>query len=145
MCPTIKNSTINAATANQLINDVCAYAQQKGWLIGVAVVDPSGDLIAALKMDGTIAEGLSFAVDKAYTAARLKRTTEDLWQAAEDKPFLQAGLSNRQRLLVFPGGLPIYAGQEMIGAIGISGAKSHEDIETAIYVLNQAGFNYQAS
>ena len=139
MSESIETASIRAALAGEIVTMVCREADAKGWRVSAAVVDPNGEPVALLRCDGVIPEGTGFALDKAYTAARMQRTTADLWQACEENAFLRAGLGNRNRLLVFPGGMPIYAGGQLIGALGVSGARSHEDIELAESVLAHFG------
>ena len=49
----------------------------------VAVVDPNGDLVYFYKMDNTQLGSIDIAINKARTAARLRRPTEDLWKAVQ--------------------------------------------------------------
>ena len=75
-------------------------------------------------MDGTQIGSLAVAQEKAMAAVRFKRPTK----AQED-----ALVSGRQAVLKLPGfmpvegGVPLMAGTELIGAIGVSGVLSSQD------------------
>src|SRR4051812_15179997 len=47
------------------------YARANGWTVSVAVVDATGALVAAGRMDGSSPPILDFATDKAFTAATM--------------------------------------------------------------------------
>jgi len=44
---------------------------------------------------------------------------------------LQAGIVERPRVVTFGGGLPIFEGDDLIGAVGVSGGSEEEDIACA--------------
>jgi glc operon protein GlcG len=92
------------------------------------VVDPAGELIAFLRMDGAPYSSVDIARGKARTAARFRRPTRGLDSA------LTAG---RFAILAFEGvtpvegGVPIVLNGETVGAVGVSGATSAQDAQVA--------------
>ena len=52
---------------------------------------------------------------------------------------LEQGFSNRNRLIPFGGGLPIFENGVKVGAIGVSGGTEEEDIICAKYAINKIG------
>jgi uncharacterized protein GlcG (DUF336 family) len=54
------------------------------------------------------------------------------------------GLSTRERLLTWGGGLPILHDGACVGGIGVSGAQDFEDIACARVALAEAGFQSDA-
>jgi glc operon protein GlcG len=96
----------------------------------VAVVDDGGHLIALERLDGTFAAGATISVGKARTAALFKRPT----RAFED--IIKNGRTAMVALPDFTplqGGVPIMAGEQVIGGIGVSGAASAaQDEEIAL-------------
>ena len=111
-------------------------------MVCAAVCDPGGHLVAFHRMDGVNVPPIEFAIDKAFTAATMRRATAALFARAEAKPPLRLGLTNRKRLLVFPGGLPILHAGQVIGGLGVSGAADNEDVacaEAALARLASAG------
>ena len=99
---------ISSKTAAQLTTESVAYARSKGWDIAAAVVDPRGALVAFLRTDDVVVPAIDFAVDKAYTAATLRKSTEAFFERADGSPSLRLGLANRPRLMVWSGGLPLF-------------------------------------
>ena len=96
----------------------------------VAVVDSHGELIALLRTDGCPLPSISNAVHKAFTAAREgvdsgERRRED---HAGLVPITNFG---DLRYTGWGGGVPIIAGDEVVGAVGVSGLPEAEDIELA--------------
>ena len=68
-------------------------------------------------------------------------TTEAFYKRAQSKPALAMGLTNRPRVLVFPGGLPIKLNGELLGGLGVSGAQDEEDVLIAQNAIKEIGFD----
>jgi uncharacterized protein GlcG (DUF336 family) len=51
------------------------------------------------------------------------------------RPALTAGLSNRSRVMAWPGGLPIEIDGTVVGGIGVSGAADEEDERCATIAI----------
>ena len=135
MTVSYQSKAITADAALTLVTAAVAHAKSRGWEVCAAVCDPAGHLVAVLRTDRVVVPAIEFAIDKAYTAATLRTTTLAFHERAESKPPLKQGLTNRPRILVFPGGLPITDGEEVIGGIGVSGAADMEDVECAEMAL----------
>jgi uncharacterized protein GlcG (DUF336 family) len=54
-------------------------------------------------------------------------------------PHLEHGFSNRERLIPFGGGMPIFENGIKIGAIGVSGGTEEEDIICSQYAIKKIG------
>lgn len=119
------------AAAQDAVAAALGHALSKGWRVAAAVCDPAGGLVAFGRLDGTPQPIGDFAIDKAYTAGTLGRATRAFGERMVSNPMLAAGLGNRARLLVWPGGLPIEIDGSLVGGIGVSGAADHEDEECA--------------
>ncbi|MBV8841286.1 MAG: heme-binding protein [Bryobacterales bacterium] len=123
---TKKALTLEAA--KQIAASAEAEAKKNNWTMVISVVDDGGHLLYLERMDGTQIGSVEVAQEKAATAVRFKRPTK----ALEDTV---AG--GRQVMLRLPGatpiegGLPIMAGNELIGAIGVSGGTSPQDGQVA--------------
>jgi uncharacterized protein GlcG (DUF336 family) len=115
-CLTLDGAKAIAAAAE-------AFALGRGWTIAVAVVDAAGGLILFHSLDETQPASQELAVAKARTAARFKRSTKMLEDgiAGGRTALLSTGA------LALEGGLPIVAGDRIIGAVGVSGMTSAED------------------
>ena len=93
--------------------------------MNIAVVDPNGDLINFLRMDGAQVASVNISQGKARTAARYRRPTQLFYNAYETgHPYV----STLDRTLVAsPGGFPLVEGGKLIGAIGCSGGTGDQD------------------
>jgi glc operon protein GlcG len=120
--------TIAAEGAQRAIAAALAEARAQGWNVSVAVVDPSGELLAFIRMDNAPYSSVDIASGKARTAARFRRPTKSLDSA------LTAG---RMAILGFKGmtpvegAVPVIIAGQTVGAVGVSGATSAQDAQVA--------------
>ena len=133
-------SSVASEAAQQIAADAVAHARMNGWEVAACVTDAAGNILTLIRMDGAAPPIAEFAQDKAYTAATMKKSTLGFADRMTSSPSLLAGLSTRPRLLAWGGGLPILKDGEIVGGIGVSGAKDEEDIECATAALEKAGF-----
>ena len=136
-----KQSQINKIAAMSLVNNAIKKAEEINVDICAAVVDCSGHIVAVLRSDSVVRPAIEYAIDKAYTAGTLGVTTEAFFNRAKSKPALAMGLTNRSRVLVFPGGLPIKLNGELLGGLGVSGAQDDEDVMIAKNAIIETGFD----
>jgi glc operon protein GlcG len=133
--PNPYGQSINLENAKKVAAPAMAEARKNNWTMAVAVVDTDGTLIYFEKMDNTQNASANIAIEKARSAAVLKRPTKALQDA------LAAG-GDGLRILALPGALPVEGGLplivdgKIIGAIGVSGGMSSQDAQCA-----QAGAN----
>lgn len=105
-------------------------AEQNGWLMVIAVMDPGGHLVLLERMDNAQFGSVQVAQDKARSAVAFRRPTK----AFHD---MVAAGGEGLRILVMSGavpidgGLPIVVGGAVIGGIGISGGTSAQDGQIA--------------
>jgi len=112
-----------------------AESKKNGWRMAIAIVDNHGFLVYYERMDDTQTGSVQIALDKAKTAAMLRRPAE----AVED--VIAKGRVVVMSIAPGPieGGLPIMVGGKVIGAIGVSGANSDQDAAAATAGLKGAG------
>jgi len=95
--------------------------------LAIAITDQAANLIFVAHMDGIHTRGGNIASAKAFTAARMHRTTKNLLEYCRAYN-MEMAMFACPGLTAMPGGSPIYAEDgELIGAIGISGWSSDED------------------
>ena len=122
--------SISLEMAKKAAAPAIAEARKNNWLMAVAIVDPAGDLVYFEKMDDTQVASTVIAIDKARSAARLKRPTKALQDALTATP-------DGIRLLALTGavpvegGVPLIVGGKIVGAIGASGGTSVQDGQVA--------------
>ncbi len=118
---------ITAEAAHAAVAAAQAHAATLGIRINVAVADESGVLMAFLRMPGAFLHSVDIAIDKAYTAVSFGFATERWPGILESDATLRAGIAQRPRLVVFGGGVPLYAGPDLVGGIGVSGGSAEQD------------------
>jgi uncharacterized protein GlcG (DUF336 family) len=116
---------IGLERAKQVIAAVEALAKKYDWKLGIAVVDPSGELVAFSKMDGTQYASVAISQGKARTAARYRRESRAFFTAMETGHPYIATLD--PTLVASAGGIPLIEGGRIIGAVGCSGATGDQD------------------
>ena len=98
----------------------------------IAVVDAGGNLVAHIRMDGAWIGSVDIAINKAFTARAFDLPTADL--AAESKPggqYYGIQESNKGRVMIFAGGVPLKRGGKVVGAVGVSGGDGEQDTTVA--------------
>jgi glc operon protein GlcG len=106
-----------------------AFAIEKGWAVTIAVVDDGGHLLGLSRLDGAAPISAHIAPAKAQTAALGCRETK-IYEDIINKgriAFLSAPLLQG----MLEGGLPISVDGQVIGAVGVSGVQSSEDVQIA--------------
>lgn len=132
-------SDLSVQAGLQMAQAAIVYAQENDWEITVAICDRSGHLIAFLRSENVILAAIDFAIDKAFTAATLRKSTADFGTRMASSPGLSLGVATRPRLMTWKGGLPIYAQGACVGGIGVSGALDHQDLACAQAALSSVG------
>lgn len=122
---------------------------EKGHEIGlnpltVAVVDDGGNLKAFAREDGPgAALRPQVATAKAFGAVGMGMSTRALGNLALDRPHFSAALvgASEGRFIPVPGGVLIKDGDEIVGAVGVSGDTSDNDETAAVAAIEAAGLS----
>jgi uncharacterized protein GlcG (DUF336 family) len=118
---------VSMRMALSILDGVIEQCTKDGYKVSVAIVDKGGNLAASLRGDGTNPHTMEFARLKAYTA-RTRGQTSLEFKNLTDKPE-NAYLKQIPNVVAVGGGVPIKAGNEVIGAVGVSGAPGGEKDE----------------
>ncbi len=127
---TIKRLDID--DAHTLIAGARAKAQEIGVPMCIAITDEGGNLIAFERMDGGKITSINLAIDKAFTANGIQKSTQALGEV--NQPGMPAhGIASTLggRMVAVAGGLPVHAGTEVVGAIGVSSGSPTQDHDVA--------------
>ena len=124
--------TIEYAEAQKIVAAIVERALQMKKAAVIAVADSHGELIAFARMDGAPVSSVRIAANKAWTAARERKPTKEIGEKARhpEKGFDIAYYGD-PRFVGWGGGLPVWRGSEVVGAVAVSGLSSDEDIELA--------------
>jgi glc operon protein GlcG len=123
---TVKVTVLNEAGAQIVLKAAEESARQKSAPSAIAVVDTAGDLLAFQRMDGVRPDSVDLAIQKARTAARLRRSTAEIEDSINQgrTAFVTAGIA------ALRGGMPVLLDGEVVGAVGVAGLS--KDTDTAI-------------
>ncbi len=113
--------------ANKIVAAAKAEARKNNWNVTIAIVDDGGFLVHLERLDGAPAQSGTIATAKAWTAAATRTPTKTLEDMVKERPAIVAFPGR----LAVQGGLPILHQGECVGAVGVSGVKSHEDEQIA--------------
>jgi len=97
--------------------------------VTIAIVDDGGHLLWLQRLDGAAPVSASIAPSKARTAAMGQRETKIYEDVINNGRYSFLSAPNIDGLL--EGGVPIMAGGDCVGAVGVSGVKSNEDAQIA--------------
>ncbi len=111
---------------------VIAAAENKAKEIGqpmnIAVVDAGGNLISHVRMDNAWIGSIDISINKAWTARAFDISTKELAELSQSgDQFFGIHVSNRGRVMIFAGGVPLRRGGQVVGAIGVSGGMGKQD------------------
>jgi uncharacterized protein GlcG (DUF336 family) len=128
-----KNMTL--ALANQLAAAAVSACQANGYAVTATVVDRAGGIRAVHRADNAGPHTIAASERKAYTSASEKNATTAMMETAQKNPGA-ANLVNIPGFLLLGGGMPVKAGNEVIGALGVGGAPGgHLDDQCVVAAL----------
>jgi uncharacterized protein GlcG (DUF336 family) len=126
----ITTHTLSIDMAEKIARGAVDKCRQIGFHTTIAVVDASGELKAFLRDDGTAPHTVGLAKDKAYTAVTLaNRFDSSLAFATARNSTLGSPATNIPGVVGIGGGVPIKYHDEVIGAVGSSGAVGGDNDE----------------
>jgi len=115
-------------TASKALNAALAEGRKNGWKLAIAVVEPSGELVAFAKDEGAGYGATDVAIGKARSSARFGRETRVLAESFNNGRLWPLAIDG---LIPVEGGVPIVIGGRTVGAIGVSGASAAQDGQAA--------------
>src|ERR1700733_11225680 len=100
---------------------VIAAAEKKSKEIGqpmnIAVADEGGNLVSHVRMDGAWLGSIDISIKKAHTSRAFDIATKDFGIHA----------SNKGKIMIFAGGIPLKRNGKVVGSIGVSGGSGDQD------------------
>jgi uncharacterized protein GlcG (DUF336 family) len=120
-----KNISMGIALA--IMQGAIEQCTKDGYKVSVTVVDKAGGVAGQVRGDGTSPHTMEFSRLKAYTARIRNQTSLQTMKELEDPA--RAPLRQIPGLVGVGGGVPIRAGTEVIGGVGVSGAPGGEKDE----------------
>jgi uncharacterized protein GlcG (DUF336 family) len=118
---------VSMAMSLAIIQGVVDQCTKDGYKVSVTIVDKAGNVAAQLRGDGTGPHTMEFSRLKAYTARTRNQTSQQTMKELEDPA--RSFLRQIPGVVGVGGGVPIRAGNEVIGGVGVSGAPGGEKDE----------------
>jgi glc operon protein GlcG len=129
---------ISSAGARALADACTAWAEQNKQVVAMAIIDWGGNVIESHAMEGAPANAIDTALLKAKSALRWRRPTSETNKMVRSGENLAPTF---MRDFPQPGALPIVLNNQVIGAMGVSGADGEKCAQAAM----DAVFNGQAT
>ena len=121
--PTVSLKRLSLETATSIAQGAIETCRKQGIQIGVTVVDRDGRVQVTLRDTIAAPITLSISRQKALTAVNFNAATSQLGRL-ENTP-----IGRIDGLVMVAGGLPIEAGGQLLGGVGVSGAPASETDE----------------
>lgn len=122
---------IHHGAALRVVQGAIARAEALGVQVCVAVMDCTGTLVAFTRMPKAFLISSDMAMKKAHSAAAIGASPEAAEaMLAQEAPRVREGILQSGFCLI-RGGLPLFHGADLIGAVGVSGGSEAQDQECA--------------
>jgi uncharacterized protein GlcG (DUF336 family) len=113
--------------AQTIANAALTKCEDMGFKVSVTVVDRDGLPIVMLRGDGSGLHTPEGSDRKAYTARTFSQPSAAFTKRMLDDPN-SVGSRQYTRVLALAGGLPIKVGNDVVGAVGVSGSPGKDDL-----------------
>ena len=123
----VAHRDISSAMALTMAETAIATCKANGYSVSAHVIGRNGEIIVAMRGDGTGPHTLENSFKKAYTAKAFRRSSGDYGDSLKDN--FTAGALHLSNIVTARGALPVTVDGDVIGAIGVSGAPGGEKDE----------------
>jgi uncharacterized protein GlcG (DUF336 family) len=123
----LSHKDLSAATALTIAQTALDTCTKQGYRVSVHVVGRNGEVLVAIRGDGASPHTMENSQRKAYTARTFRVPSGDIANRVKENPTL--GLIHLNGVIALQGALPIKVGEDIIGAVGVSGAPGGEKDE----------------
>src|SRR5258705_11018015 len=135
------NSALNKANATRA-KTFAKARDAKYRPMCVAVLDDGGHLKVLKREDAASILRPDIAIGKAWGAVGMGESSRSLSERLKERPAFLGALStmSQGKVVPVPGGVLIMDGNDIVGAVGVSGGTAEEDEACAIEGIKAAGF-----
>jgi uncharacterized protein GlcG (DUF336 family) len=121
-------ATLTLDDATLITAAALTQASELGIQVTITVVDGGGNVRTQTRMDGARFGTLNVSANQAFTAAAFGAPTKVLSDLVQPgAPLFGFADAMGGRFVSFAGGIPLVRGEEVVGAIGISGGSVDQD------------------
>ena len=121
----VAQRNLSLPMAKTIAEAALAACKTKGFNTAVAVVDRAGQVMVILRDEQATAQQADMARRKAYTARMFRTSTLEFQKRTSDPKY--AAQRDVADILALGGGVPIQAGDDIIGGVGSSGSSQETD------------------
>lgn len=118
---------VKLSDAESIIQAAKRKAQEMGLNVVISVVDPRGDLVTMSRMDGAPYRSIAVSRGKAFASVEYGVPSGELAERANNPVMRALMVIENGRFIPQQGAVPIKQGNELQGAVGVSGASSQDD------------------
>jgi uncharacterized protein GlcG (DUF336 family) len=116
----LAHKDLSLDTALTIASTAAATCKERGYRVSVHVVGRNGEVLVALRGDNASPHTFENSMRKAYTARTFRVPSGEIVKRLKENPqFAAVFLTN---VIATEGALPIAVGDDVIGAVGVSGA-----------------------
>ena len=119
----VSERSISASAALELATTGLERCRADGYKVTITVLNRHARTAVVISDDGVNPHTVENSLRKAYTAFTTRSPSADM--AKRTQPGL-AGFMQLEKITTVEGGLPIFSGKELVGAVGVSGAPGGE-------------------
>ena len=116
----LDQKALSAAMALSIAQTALETCTRQGYHVSVHVLGRDGEVIVAVRGDDAPPHTMENSQKKAYTARTFRIPSGEFAQRVKDNP--TTGAVHLSGIVAAQGALPIKIGDEVIGAVGVSGA-----------------------
>ena len=117
----VTERTLSQNAAHEAANAALEQCRKDGYKVTVTVLNRAGRTAVVLHDDGANPHTLQNSLRKAYTSLTFRTPSGEFGRRVTSSP-TGAGALHLDKVTSAEGALPIMAGQEIVGSIGVSGA-----------------------
>ena len=123
----LTQKSLSAGMAMAIAQTALETCTKQGYNVSVHVLGRNGEVLVAMRGDNAPPHTMENSQRKAYTSRTFRIPSGEFVQRVKDNPTL--GAVHLTGIIAAQGALPIKAGDEVIGAVGVSGAPGGEKDE----------------
>lgn len=124
-------ASLTSAETMKILSGATAKAEEMGIKLSITVLDPRGDLLGMIRMDGAAWRTIAVSQGKTFCSVTFGKASGEM--AGSDNAVIRALIMMHDgRLICHQGAVPIMKDGEMVGAVGASGASSDKDEEACL-------------
>src|ERR1700759_1835689 len=123
----LTEKSLSAGMAMTIAQRALETCTKQGYHLSVHVLGRNGEVLVAVRGNGAPPHTMENSQRKAYTARTFRIPSGEFVQRVKDNPKL--GAVHLTGIIAAQGALPIKAGDDVIGAVGVSGAPGGEKDE----------------